>query len=137
MEIVVESDNFKFDAVDWKEVDKKGGINKGKAYKLINDYQFDQDSDSINLENLKGKKIKAGGGNDYVKGNSSNNIFYGQEGKDTLKGDNGSDKLYGGSSADKLYGDKGNDYLNGGYGADKLYGGYGKDRLLVKMVMIV
>ncbi len=127
---VLESENFRFDAVDWQEISEDGGINIEKAYDLINNFDFDEDNDLINLEYLSSvENIKAGGGNDSVTGNSLNNIFYGQGGKDTLKGDAGADKLYGESGEDKLYGDSGNDYLSGGSSADKLYGGSGKDTL--------
>ena len=127
---VLDSENFRFDAVDWQEVSEDGGINKEKAYDLINEFDFDEDNDLINLKYLSSvENIKAGGGNDSVTGNSLNNIFHGQGGKDTLKGDAGADKLYGESGEDTLYGDSGNDYLSGGSYKDKLYGGTGKDTL--------
>ena len=83
---------------------------------------FDDDDDTINLKYLTSvKKIKAGGGNDSIKGNSKNNSFYGQDGNDSIKGYSGSDKLYG---------QEGDDYLSGGSSKDRLSGGNGDDLLL-------
>ena len=125
---VLESENFKFDSVDWQEISEDGGINEEQAYNLINDFDFDEDNDLINLKYLSSvEKIKAGGGNDVVTGNSQNNIFYGQRGNDTLNGKKGSDKLYGGDGKDRLFGGAEDDLLSGGEGNDNLNGGSGRD----------
>ena len=94
LKLALDSEDFRFDAIDWKEIKKKGGVNTKKAYKLLNDYNFDDDDDTINLKYLTSvKKIKAGGGNDSIKGNSRNNSFYGQDGNDIVYGGSGKTKF--------------------------------------------
>ncbi len=67
----------------------------------------------ISIEN-----VKAGAGNDIVKGSEAANTLYGQSGDDELFGKGGDDLLKGGA---------GNDWLSGGKGSDKITGGLGKD----------
>ena len=124
LKLALDSEDFRFDAIDWKEIKKKGGVNTKKGLQIIKYYNFDDDDDIINLKYLTSvKKIKAGGGNDSIKGNSRNNSFYGQDGNDSIKGYSGSDKLYGQEGDDYLSGGKSKDRLSGGDGNDELHGG--------------
>ncbi len=83
------------------------------------------------IENIVGSR-----GNDYMSGDSLNNVLsgnfgddqiYGRDGNDTLKGDAGNDKLYGGNGNDTLDGGIGNDLLYGDSGNDTIYGSAGTD----------
>jgi len=82
--------------------------------------------------------IMGGGGNDVIRGRAGDDTIYGEEGNDTLTGGTGSDTLYGGDGlnnligqrdADILYGGSVRDILNGGGGQDELWGFEGNDRL--------
>ncbi len=66
-------------------------------------------------------------GNDYLVGNSGDNVITGLGGNDTLIGNEGNDTLDGGSGSDFLQGGVGNDILDGGAGDDSLQGGTGND----------
>jgi trimeric autotransporter adhesin len=55
------------------------------------------------------KNIVAGGGDDYLYGNSGNNLLEGGSGADNLNGSAGNDTLDGGIGNDQLYGDSGSD----------------------------
>jgi len=79
-----------------------------------------------------------GGGDDYIKGGSGDDVLYGGAGNDRLEGGEGDDILFGGSGndtleggegSDLLFGGDGNDRLEGGEGTDLLFGGAGNDRL--------
>lgn len=96
-----------------------------------------------NLENLSltGTATINGTGNalnNTIKGNTANNMLYGQSGDDSVSGFDGNDILYGGlgidtlnggAHHDSLYGDEQGDILSGGSGDDLLYGGSGGDQL--------
>ncbi|MGY0216080.1 calcium-binding protein [Endozoicomonadaceae bacterium StTr2] len=70
-------------------------------------------------QSLSSLSIRAGAGNDDVKGvERYHNLLDGGTGNDTLKGGNVDDILVGGD---------GNDVLTGGKGADRLFGGAGDD----------
>lgn len=85
-----------------------------------------------------GGYVRAGAGNDTVKGAAGNDFIDGDAGDDTLTGGGGHDEMDGGDGNDTLKGENGNDYLsgeagddslNGGNGFDYLYGGEGNDTL--------
>ena len=73
--------------------------------------------------------INAGSGNNYVYGNSKDDILNGEDGDDRIYGGNGNDTLNGGNGKDYLYGENGDDILIGGSGNDELYGESGDDIL--------
>jgi len=70
-----------------------------------------------------------GGGDDYIKGGSGDDVLYGGAGNDRLEGGEGDDVLFGGSGNDRLEGGEGADVLFGGSGNDRLEGGEGSDVL--------
>ncbi len=83
--------------------------------------------------------LRAGHGNDALRGNLAANQIFGGEGRDSIEGGDGADTLDGGSGDDAMLGGSANDSLSGGDGADwlsgddaddKLYGGGGADRML-------
>jgi Ca2+-binding RTX toxin-like protein len=82
--------------------------------------------------------IDAGGGNDNIIGNDSENTFWGGSGNDVIDGGSDDDTLYGGSGNDRIvggedddtiFGDEDNDILIGEDGNDTLRGGTGNDIL--------
>ncbi|WP_148169570.1 S8 family serine peptidase [Pseudomonas chlororaphis] len=73
--------------------------------------------------------FNAGGGNDEVVGDDSNEWMLGGSGDDVLTGNGGDDELDGGTGNDFLYGGAGQDKLLGGDGDDRLEGGAGGDIL--------
>ncbi|MEH1901363.1 MAG: DVUA0089 family protein [Nostoc sp.] len=81
----------------------------------------------VNLENLTltGTSAINGTGNslnNFIFGNSANNILNSGGGNDTLDGNFGNDILNSGDGNDSLQGGPGNDILNGGSGDDILIG---------------
>ncbi|MBD2748293.1 M10 family metallopeptidase C-terminal domain-containing protein [Microvirga sp. BT688] len=76
----------------------------------------------VSIENLIGT-LKA----DTLKGNDSDNSFFGDVGHDALWGRAGHDVLDGGIGNDRLHGGDGDDLLIGGLGQDRLTGGSGND----------
>lgn len=80
-------------------------------------------SDGINIGPRRSNNdiIHAGGGDDWVDG---------QTGNDQLYGDGGDDYLVGGSGADELYGGIGNDIIHAGAQDTKIDGGAGHDVLI-------
>ncbi len=77
------------------------------------------------------ENFTAGSGDDFIFGNTANNILKGNDGDDLLWGDAGNDTLRGGHGTDIINGGLGNDVLGGGYGDDVLSGGPGRDRFVV------
>lgn len=75
------------------------------------------------------ENVRAGHGNDQIRGNDAANALYGNAGNDTLEGGKGNDTLDGGEGGDALIGGLGNDSLLGGAGEDWLAGGLGDDKL--------
>jgi Ca2+-binding RTX toxin-like protein len=73
------------------------------------------------------ENVKAGEGNDILRGNAAGNRLSGGRGEDVPRGGNGADTLIGNSGAGRLFGGKGNDLLDGGPGRDQLSGGLGAD----------
>ncbi|MBY0336090.1 MAG: hypothetical protein K2X11_05715 [Acetobacteraceae bacterium] len=89
----------------------------------------------------------AGGGDDWMEGNSlpnaligggGNDLLFGRGGADILFGWSGNDELRGGTSDDvatgdegndRIFGEEGNDTANGGIGDDLLAGWLGNDQL--------
>src|SRR5688572_13629835 len=65
------------------------------------------------IENLTGSAHE-----DFLIGNSGNNVLTGLEDDDILKGGGGADTLYGDSGSDTLKGGGGADTVNGGSGID-------------------
>ncbi|MGF9756158.1 calcium-binding protein [Microvirga sp. 0TCS3.31] len=76
----------------------------------------------VSIENLIGT-LKA----DALKGNDTDNSFFGDAGHDALWGRAGNDVLDGGVGNDRLNGGDGDDLLIGGLGQDRLTGGSGSD----------
>lgn len=66
-------------------------------------------------------------GDDFIIGDSANNIIDGLAGRDRIYGGDGDDTLYGGDGDDVLAGDGGNDRLYGGNGQSFFYVGLGRD----------
>ncbi len=73
--------------------------------------------------------MKAGAGNDEVRGGFNKDTIEGNEGDDVLLGHEGDDQLFGGIGNDVLFGDEDNDILFGDEDNDVLYGGLGADTL--------
>ena len=71
--------------------------------------------------------VNAGSVNNYVYGNSKDDILNGEDGDDRIYGGNGNDTLDGGNGKDYLYGENGDDILIGGSGNDYLNGSRGND----------
>ena len=67
---------------------------------------------------------------DTIRGDETNNYFYGGAGSDTLAGRSGNDMLSGDAGQDIISGGDGNDILSGGSGADTVRGGLGDDLLI-------
>lgn len=67
------------------------------------------------------------GGNDFIRGNSADNLLSGNAGVDTLAGGAGNDTLDGGDGDDFLRGDAGSDWLKTGSGNDIAYAGPSDD----------
>ncbi|WP_044417948.1 Ig-like domain-containing protein [Halarcobacter anaerophilus] len=118
----------------------------------ISSYSFSQDHVEVNLERNYADSGDASGDSfvsiegvmgsnlaDYLVGDTSSNIFYGNEGNDNISALSGDDIVYGGAGDDfikgddgndTLYGESGDDILLGGSGDDVLEGGTGKNNLL-------
>jgi Ca2+-binding RTX toxin-like protein len=98
------------DAYDGVEIDLNSGSQR--VHRLFG-------SDSFNgVENIHGTIFK-----DYIKGDASDNEFFGNEEDDVLEGKAGADTLHGGSGNDLIIGgaddgDDNGDLLNGGTGSD-------------------
>lgn len=75
------------------------------------------------------ENLRAGHGNDAVRGNAVANQIYGGEGVDTVEGGDGDDSIYGDAGNDGLLGGLGNDSVTGGDGSDWLSGEDGSDAL--------
>ena len=71
--------------------------------------------------------VKAGGGEDIVRGMGGDDKLHGEKNNDELYGGAGDDTLDGGEGDDDLYGEEGDDILTGGDGDDVLNGGPGSD----------
>jgi serralysin len=72
---------------------------------------------------------KGGSGDDYLHGNSSDNLIKGRGGHDIIKGGAGDDTLRGQWRGDTIVGGSGRDWLDGGSGDDVLRGNRGQDTL--------
>ena len=80
--------------------------------------------------------VRAGGGDDvvrgtrvvdHVRGGTGNDIVFGGFGDDFLLGGDDNDQLYGQQGADVLFGQQGADYMDGGVGNDYMDGGNEND----------
>ena len=69
--------------------------------------------------------------NDFIKGTSDAENFYGKRGNDIFKGDEGNDYLLGEQGNDILFGGSGNDVLLGGEGYNVLIGGEQQDTFVL------
>ena len=74
----------------------------------------------IELEGSDNAAVTGGHGNDFILGDSRDNILYGGANNDFISGGEGNDQLYGEGGADLLYDNLGSDYLVGGSGDDTL-----------------
>ncbi|MDP7468385.1 MAG: calcium-binding protein, partial [Alphaproteobacteria bacterium] len=87
----------------------------------------------INIENLVGSEhddyLFGDTGDNVISGYNGNDRIYGGDGNDELNGGDGNDRIYGGAGKDDLDGGDGNDRLSGGDGNDWLHGGGGSDLL--------
>lgn len=90
---------------------------------IYNALQYEDDPRSL-IEN-----VRAGSGDDTVRGNLAANRLIGGSGDDLLDGRGGDDLLIGGTGRDRLIGGFGGDALEGQTGDDRLLGGPGQDRL--------
>ncbi len=68
-------------------------------------------------------------GDNLLRGDSADDVFYGGAGSDLVLGAAGNDRLFGGDDDDLLVGESGDDVVFGGQGIDDLYGGDGDDRI--------
>jgi Ca2+-binding RTX toxin-like protein len=82
--------------------------------------KFGGNESSVILGTQRADDLRAGGGDDIVRGLGSN---------DSVRGDAGNDRLFGGDGDDRISGGSGDDGLNGGAGKDALFGNAGNDRL--------
>jgi hypothetical protein len=73
--------------------------------------------------------IKAGAGNDTVRGGGGVDTVDGEAGNDVIRGGRGNDRLSGGDGADCISGDAGDDTIDGGADDDRIYGNGGDDTL--------
>ncbi|MDO8378318.1 calcium-binding protein [Phenylobacterium sp.] len=73
-------------------------------------------------DDLAGRSIVAGGGNDTVTGTVWDDFQRGGAGNDRLLGEAGFDDMHGNMGDDTLYGGHGYDWVVGGQGNDLLYG---------------
>ena len=97
-------------------------VNLGKATATGGEAEGDEVQ---NVENIIGSA-----GNDWLRGDTNDNVLTGGAGDDTLiGGGGGNDMLNGGAGVDELNGGEGNDTLTGGAGADVLNGGPGADTI--------
>ncbi|MBE9180073.1 hypothetical protein IQ268_15995 [Oculatella sp. LEGE 06141] len=74
--------------------------------------------------------LVGGAGNDRLDGDGGNDVLFGGGGNDVLSGGAQRDTLYGEAGDDQLDGGNGNDFLDGGIGIDTLVGGNGNDQLV-------
>ena len=147
-----------FDVIrDWNLTQRSNPGNHDELIDVAQAESIDGESYDIHGQYLQDSSVThtvAYGGNDIVKGDSRNNIIYGDDDylasesdgrffKDKQKYDNqhdasrwklrpedaGNDTLYGGQGNDILYGGFGDDVLIGGQDRDHLYGGQGNDYL--------
>jgi Ca2+-binding RTX toxin-like protein len=96
-------------------------------------------------DDLAGRSIVAGGGNDTVtgtvwddfqRGGAGNDVLFGEAGFDDMHGNMGDDTLYGGLGYDWVVGGQGNDLLNGdgpnvfSLSGDLIFGNMGDDTLV-------
>ncbi len=98
-----------------------------------------QDDDLIHgLDSVSRNVIFGFGGDDDLRGTSSQDSLYGATDNDSLRGEEGDDRvtggmgndvLFGGAGIDDLYGGSGRDRMAGGTGSDTLFGGSASDRL--------
>ncbi len=72
------------------------------------------------VNNPNNQAVIAGHGNDFIIGDSRDNILYGGANNDFISGGAGDDQLYGEGGADLLFDNQGSDYLVGGSGDDTL-----------------
>ncbi len=121
------------DTVDYSE---SGVAVKVRLDQDYGESRYDNSFDDTltGIENVTGSDY-----DDYIKGDSGDNLFEGGAGDDTLIGGSGADMLYGGddddtvkggSGADLLYGGEGLDTIEGGGGNDYIYGEEGDDDIL-------
>ena len=97
-------------------------VNLGRAEAMGGDAEGDVIQE---VENIIGSA-----GDDWLRGDTNNNILTGLAGDDTLiGGGGGNDTLNGGAGDDTLNGGEGDDTLIGGAGADTITGGPGGDTL--------
>ena len=75
------------------------------------------------------RSVAAGGGDDYINGESGIDYLHGQDGADNILGGEGNDYLFGEGGRDRLDGGDGNDIIYGGDDDDILVGGAGDDAL--------
>lgn len=77
-----------------------------------------------------GKVVFAGAGDDIVRGDTRNDVFYGDGGDDRLLGNRGHDLLDGGMGDDRLIGGAGRDVIHTGAGEDFVLAGRGDDEII-------
>jgi Ca2+-binding RTX toxin-like protein len=72
-------------------------------------------------------RAAAGDGQDYIRGETGDDLIYGGFGFDDLHGNQGEDTVYGGQGHDWVVGGQGDDRLFGDDGDDLVYGNLGND----------
>ncbi len=85
-----------------------------------------------------GAPIMGTEGDDWINGNSSNNLIFGLGGDDRINGHGGNDCIVGGAGDDRIsggtgkdfiWGGDGDDWIEGGTDEDMIWGGNGNDRI--------
>ena len=90
------------------------------------------------IDDVVGRIVDAGGGNDTVTTGTGDDVVYGGAGDDVIRTGAGNDVIFAGSGDDLveagsgddiIHGEAGNDDLRGEAGNDRIYGGDGEDKL--------
>jgi Ca2+-binding RTX toxin-like protein len=97
-----------------------------------NDYIIGNTSDNVLNGGPGDDELDGQAANDTLNGGFGDDRVDGGPGIDTLTGARGDDTLDGGTEADTLFGDQGADLVDGGPGADNENGGSGSDTILTK-----
>ena len=93
------------------------------------DWIFGNSANNILIGRAGNDTIEGGAGDDRINGGEGNDSLSGGDGFDEIWGGDGDDTISGGAGDDELEGGRGNDTLNGGAGDDELEGGKGNDTL--------
>ena len=98
---------------------------------VVNSIKFEGFNGDDSFKNRTGLDSDAHGGegDDYFRGSSGRDKFFGDKGDDIMFGLSGDDELHGGRGEDVMFGGRGEDVMNGGRNNDRLYGGAHDDNM--------